>query len=260
MAHLLQHRAGAGAPLVLLHGLGEDWRAWSPILPALEERHDVIALDLPGHGAAPALGPGVRPTVDALADAVEAELDRLGVDVPHVVGNSVGGRVALELGVRQRARSVVALAPSGFEFPPERAWVFATDQALRLRARVAAPARHWLARHALTRVLALGGPHARAWRLPPAEAAHQIAAIATAPAYQDTLVWAAMLDVPVGLWRIGCPTRIAFGTLDILLGALTAPRFAAAIPGAELIALPGCGHVPMSDAPGLVAETVLGVT
>jgi pimeloyl-ACP methyl ester carboxylesterase len=43
-----------------------------------------------------------------------------------------------------------------------------------------------------------------------------------------------------------------------MLGALTAPRFAAAIPGARLIPLPGCGHVPMVDNPQLVADTIMG--
>jgi pimeloyl-ACP methyl ester carboxylesterase len=47
---LTRHRAGLGPPLVLLHGLGLSWRSWRPILPALEQRHDVIALDLPGFG------------------------------------------------------------------------------------------------------------------------------------------------------------------------------------------------------------------
>src|SRR3954447_16306973 len=94
----------------------------------------------PARGAPP-LRAHTRPTIGAMADAVEAELDGLGVDLPHVVGNSVGGRVAVELAMRRRARSLVALSPSGLEIPPERAWIFAADQALRLRARVTAPVR-----------------------------------------------------------------------------------------------------------------------
>ena len=45
-----------------------------------------------------------------------------------------------------------------------------------------------------------------------------------------------------------------------MLGALTAPRFAAAIPGAQLIPLPSCGHVAVADYPGLVAETITDLT
>jgi pimeloyl-ACP methyl ester carboxylesterase len=54
--------------------------------------------------------------------------------------------------------------------------------------------------------------------------------------------------------------RICFGTEDAMLGALTAPRFAASIPGAQLIPLAGCGHVPMPDNPGLVAEAITDLT
>jgi pimeloyl-ACP methyl ester carboxylesterase len=54
--------------------------------------------------------------------------------------------------------------------------------------------------------------------------------------------------------------RICSGTRDLVLGALTAPRFVAAIPGAELHALPGCGHVPMADEPALVAAAILDFT
>ena len=48
------HRGGAGPPLVLLHGFSDTWRTWELVLPALERRHDVLALTLPGHaGGAP---------------------------------------------------------------------------------------------------------------------------------------------------------------------------------------------------------------
>src|ERR1700722_18267682 len=51
---LLNHyRAGDGEPLVLLHGIGSHWQMWEPVLPMLTDRHDVIALDLPGFGGAP---------------------------------------------------------------------------------------------------------------------------------------------------------------------------------------------------------------
>src|SRR3954469_25662697 len=88
---LPRHRGGTGRPMVLLHGLGLTWRSWRPVLPALEARHDVIALDLPGFGASAPLERGVRPTPRALTDAVAEELDRLGLDAPIVVGNSLGG-------------------------------------------------------------------------------------------------------------------------------------------------------------------------
>jgi pimeloyl-ACP methyl ester carboxylesterase len=259
MTRFVQHRAGAGAPLVLIHGLGADWRSWRPVLGALEAEHDVIAVDLPGHGASPRL-PGGRPTIGRIAAAIAEDLGELGVEFAHIVGNSVGGRVAVELAVRGRASTLVAISPSGFELPAERAWVFWADQGMRLRARSGAPLRRRIGAHAVTRSLALVGPHVRPWRLSPDDAAHEIACFAGTRAYQSTLLWGGMLDVPRGLRGIECRSRIAFGTADVLLGALTAPRFAATIPRAELVPLWGCGHAPMADDPELVARTILDVT
>jgi pimeloyl-ACP methyl ester carboxylesterase len=82
--------------------------------------YEVIAIDLPGFGRSPALPAGVAPTAAALADAVEGELDRLGVAQFHLAGCSLGARVALELATRGRTRSVIAIAPDGLGTPLER--------------------------------------------------------------------------------------------------------------------------------------------
>src|SRR2546423_1572190 len=111
----LEHfRAGRGDPLVLIHGIGLYWGVWEPVLPQLAAGHDVIALDLPGFGGSDPLPEAQAPTVEALADAVAAFLAGLGIERPHVAGNSLGGGIALELARTGRARSVTALSPVGF--------------------------------------------------------------------------------------------------------------------------------------------------
>src|SRR5919107_1777100 len=95
------HRGGSGEPLVLIHGIGHTWRGWRPMLPLLEGRFEVLAVDMPGFGYS-----------EALADAVEDEMGRAGFDRAHIAGNSLGGRVALELARRGRAETVVALSPA----------------------------------------------------------------------------------------------------------------------------------------------------
>src|SRR5215213_8705254 len=72
------HRAGTGPPLLLLHGVGAIWRAWSPVLPYLELHHEVIVPTLHGHAGGPDLDPETPVSVQALAAGVEEELDRLG--------------------------------------------------------------------------------------------------------------------------------------------------------------------------------------
>src|SRR5215207_6736099 len=86
-APLAHERRGTGEPLVLLHPLGADRRVWEPVLPLLGER-DVVAVDLPGFGASPPLD--VTPTPQALAAAVGRFIAALGLERPHVAGNSLG--------------------------------------------------------------------------------------------------------------------------------------------------------------------------
>ena len=107
------HRAGDGPPLVCLHGFLDTWRVWELVLPALERRHDVLALTLPGHAGGPPLPDAAATTTTTIAELVELALDEAGIETAHLVGNSLGGFVALQLAARGRARSVVALAPAG---------------------------------------------------------------------------------------------------------------------------------------------------
>ena len=97
--------------MVCLHGFTDTWRSWELVLPALERRHDVLALTLPGHAGGPSLATEL--TDDTLVDQVEQLIDAAGIDDAHIVGNSLGGYVALRLAARGRARSVVALSPAG---------------------------------------------------------------------------------------------------------------------------------------------------
>jgi pimeloyl-ACP methyl ester carboxylesterase len=82
MTALAHTRTGAGAPLVLLHGMGSSRRAWDPVIPALAGHFDVIAIDLPGFGDSGPLPPEVEPRPAALAAAVAGLLDDLGITTP----------------------------------------------------------------------------------------------------------------------------------------------------------------------------------
>ena len=81
------HRAGTGPALLLLPGVASTVDEFQAVLPQLARRFDVLAVDLPGQGGSPALPPTVRPDIGALTDAVEQELDRRGIPVPHVLGS-----------------------------------------------------------------------------------------------------------------------------------------------------------------------------
>ena len=99
--------------MVLLHGLGGTWHIWKPVIPLLETSFRVHAITLPGHQDGPDMPAGITASRDSLADTLMAELKKRGIEKPHLVGNSLGGLMSLELARRGYAKSVTALSPAG---------------------------------------------------------------------------------------------------------------------------------------------------
>jgi pimeloyl-ACP methyl ester carboxylesterase len=256
----LDHRlAGSGEPLLVIHGIGSTWRAWKPVLEQLEARHEVLSIDLPGFGYSEPLPPGTTPTMGALSDAVERALDAVGWDRPHVAGNSLGGWAALELARRGRAESVVAISPLGMSTEKERRFTSAHFRLLRAVATVIVPHAELVTRSAFGRTLVFSSVSSRPWLADPADAAEALRLFAGAPAFQATFD-AVTHDRPRDLGEIGCPVRIVWGSRDMVLLPRQGDRFVREIPNAELVRLPGLGHVPMGDDPDAVAESILQFT
>jgi pimeloyl-ACP methyl ester carboxylesterase len=228
---------------------------WRPVQEALSGEYDVITMDFPGFGNSAALPAHVAPTAAALADAVEREMDELGVVDFHVAGYSLGARVALELATRGRVRSVVAIAPDGLGTPVERIHQAMALMSGRSLATLLAPIATELSATGAGRSLFFGSERSRPWKLTADDARHLLLNFANATAYRET-VWATMVDVVRGLDRITCPVLILQGTADPLV-SMQSPRFLAFVPHAQLRWLPGLSHVPISDDPALVARLML---
>lgn len=239
---------------MLLHGLGEDSSAWSPVVPVLAGRHEVFLLDLPGFGASPPLPPGVLPTSGALAQAVAAELDRLGLAAPHVAGVSLGGRVALELARRGRARSVVAIAPNGTATPLEQGYLASVLLVKRLWARGLLPLARLPGGQLLARAF-FAVERARPRRLSAPDARGLLRSFARSPGFLPTLA-AATVDPALGMGRVRCPVLLVQGGRDVLVPGQP-DRFLLLLPDARLTRVPGAGHAVVSDAPEVLAATVL---
>lgn len=253
---LAYERHGTGAPLVLLHGVGHRRQAWGAVLEHLTPLRDVIIVDLPGHGESPPLQPGGRPVVTAMLDEVLGLFDDLGLDHPHVAGNSLGGRLALEAGVAGRATTVTALSPAGFwrnrcEVRYDKA-VFKIMEFAGVRLQPLAPV---ICRSVTGRALVYGAIVSRPARLSPEQALGDMAAFVAA---RDTinLVLAGMTNF-TGQVPEGVPVTIGWGTRDRLLFVGQARVAKAWLPEARLVRLAGCGHVPMTDDPKLVADLLL---
>jgi pimeloyl-ACP methyl ester carboxylesterase len=196
-----------------------------------------------------------RPTVAALTDTVAADLNAHGLDRVHLLGNSLGGRIAIELACRQRALSVVSISPCGLGAPLERAHQGALMITARLINRARYPWLDELARTPAGRSALLAGMRAMPWQASPAEALTMKRGFAEQTGFWTTLWNAIMIDVPTGLDRIDCPVIFAQGALDVI-GSGQTPRFAPLIPGATFSLLPGSGHAPHSDTPQTIIDLV----
>ncbi|WP_055696964.1 alpha/beta fold hydrolase [Streptomyces silaceus] len=249
-------RAGAGEPLLLLHGIGHHRQAWDPVIEILAAEHDVIAADLPGFGTSPALPDGLAYDLATVVPVLGAFCEALGIERPHVAGNSLGGLLALELGREKLVRSVTALSPGGFWSPAERRYAFTTLIAMRRGARLLPlPAIERLSGSAAGRTALTSTIYARPWRRSPGAVVAETLALRDASGFDATL--AAGRDVVVRDDVPGLPVTVAWGTRDRLLLPRQGIRAKHAIPGARLVRLPGCGHVPMHDDPALVSRVIL---
>jgi pimeloyl-ACP methyl ester carboxylesterase len=249
-------RVGAGEPLLLLHGIGHHRQAWDPVVDILATERDVIAIDLPGFGASPALPKGLAYDLATVVPALGSLCEALGIERPHVAGNSLGGLLALELGREKLVRSVTALAPAGFWTPVERRYAFTVLTAMRQAARnTPLPVVERLSRTAVGRTVLTSTIYARPGRRSPEAVVAETIALARAEGFAETLRTGTAVqftdDVP------GLPVTVAWGTKDRLLVHRQGVRAKRIIPKARLVRLPGCGHVPMNDDPALVARVIL---
>jgi pimeloyl-ACP methyl ester carboxylesterase len=253
---LRHYRNGHGDPLVLIHGIGSRWQMWEPVIDRLVAHRDVIALDLPGFGASPMPPPGTPPGVDSLASLVAGFLAGLGVERPHVAGNSLGGLIALELARRGQVRSATAISPAGFANRPESVVARASLRvSVRLARRLERSADTLLAtRPARQAALSLFFAHPA--RVSAAEAAASVRALAGAPWFDATLPTIRARAITGGE-GITVPVTVAWGDRDRLLPPRQARRAARAIPAARIVTLPSCGHVPTYDDPARVASVLL---
>lgn len=248
------HRGGSGEPLVLVHGIGHTWRGWKPMLPLLEDRFDVLAVDMPGFGYSAPLPAEVDATPEALADAVEDEMARAGFDRAHVAGNSLGGWVALELARRGRAETVVALSPAGLQHGREKEWGAGILRGMRWLAKNA-PAPEALLRNPVTRSLFAGPTLARPWKADPDDLIEVAELFGNCPGFDATLPHTFHAQ-PRELTTLDVPVLILWGSLDVVLLPRQGRRFERLIPGADLRYIRAAGHVPMSDVPEELAEAI----
>jgi pimeloyl-ACP methyl ester carboxylesterase len=256
------HRAGSGSPMVLIHGFSASWGIWRPLLGALERHHDVLVPTLLGHSGDPEYLAGSPATPDAMADALERDMDSAGFERAHLVGNSLGGWLALELAARGRALSTTALSPAG-------GWNHGGRETKRLGRmfrqnyrllKLLGPGGAQLMRRRRFRAIALRDAAVHPADLPAA------LAVEMTEAATDCAIYLPLVDQLTstgfgGLAAIDSPVQIAWGTKDrILPWPGYAERFRRMVPEAQWVPLDGLGHCPMLDDPAHTTTTILELT
>ena len=258
---------GTGQPVVLIHGLGANKVSFLPTVSALAAHAEVHALDLPGFGRSDKPLPvGRRYGMAWFADVVNSYLIARGLDAAHMVGNSMGGRIALEMALRhpRSVHSFVGLGPAlGFDLTRPIAPVLRVAPAHWGGLAPIRPSREAVER--LVRTL-----FADADVLPPEH--HRVAAEDVHRAWEDprhrlaVLAAARQLGVehahgPAAYWRrlraLTVPSLWVFGEQDRLVASRYAARVQAAVPDARVETWPGVGHVPQFEAASRTAATLV---
>ena len=239
--HLVE--AGEGPALILLHGLTASHFTWEHTIPAFADRWRVIAPDLPGHGRSDK--PDAPYTIDFYAGVIRSLARALDVEEAFVVGNSLGGQIAVELGLAypRFTRALVLAAPAGGYASGMRAVGWAIEG-------LAGPR---TLRLALPRALGFCFHDARQ----PAYVARRTVLLERLthedyPRFARAVSRSLRGALAAGrqpLERLFQPTLLVWGRHDRLVALSGSRRLLRAVPHARLAVLEGCGHLPMVEQP-----------
>ena len=248
--------AGAGPPVLLVHGLGGAAANWIELAPALARRRSVLVPELPGHGASSPL-PAVA-GLDAFAERIGLLLAREEFLPAAVVGHSLGGVVGLRLALRRpEAISALVLAASaGIASASRRAAKALALLSLVRPARHVAPHRRRVARSLLLRYLVFGywgasdpsslSPRAVEGFLAP-PALHTDTASAASALVRD--------DPRSDLGDVRCPCLVLSGARDQQTPVDDAFEYARRL-GARLRVIPDCGHLLIGERPDACLDAI----
>ncbi|MEE6135056.1 alpha/beta hydrolase [Mycobacterium sp. 050128] len=255
---------GSGEPVLLLHPFLLSQTVWEDVARQLADtgRYEVFAPTMAGHNGGPSAGTWFLSS-SVLADHVEQQMDELGWETAHIVGNSLGGWVAFELERRGRARSVTGIAPAGgwTRWAPAKFEVIAKF-ILGIPLLVAAWAFGPRVLHLpFSRQLATYAISAK----PDGVSERQLSAIiddvAHCPAYFQLLVKATLLHGLREVAQNAVPAHLVVCEKDRILPA---PRFSRHFTNQlpkdshQVTKLDGVGHVPMFEAPERVTKVITG--
>lgn len=255
--HLVQ--VGHGPPVLFLHGLGASWIAWEPLIPLLSPHVQVCAPDLPGHGDSDTLRPY---RLENSTPWIEALLDALGVGKGTLVGNSLGGLVALRFALErpQRVSHLVLVDTAGL----------GKEVALSLRLAVLPVVGELLetpsergTRRLLRRLIFADPRH-----ISPTLVA-ELTRVRSRPGAKETVLEALRYGIGLcgikkhvlvldRLQGVACPLLVVWGGKDVIFPVRHALRVREVAPQAQVVVFPTSGHWPHYEEPQAFARLLLG--
>lgn len=253
----------ARPPVVLVHGYGDSFTSWEGWARVLATEYRVLSIDLPGHGLTRA-PPGYRLSADGYVGVVDAFATALALPRFAIAGNSMGGGVAWHYALAhpERLSALVLVDAAGWPLPPP------TELPLAFRI-LQYRAGRWLLAHIDNRPLIEEGLRRNVYDPAVITAAFvdRWAEFQRAPGHRAILMSAELGSLASAseatLAAIRVPTLVLHGEADPLIPLDSGKRFAAAIPGARLVAYPKVGHMPQVEIParsaGDVAAFLAGV-
>lgn len=257
MNNLNIQRYGSGPiKLVAIHGLGSASSAWKLVLPEFSKRYEFITLDLPGHGDAFMLA-NLEMNPVRISQIIISELKAIGIDKFHLIGNSLGGWIALEMAAAypEHVLSVTGVAPAGLWLKPKtnRNGELAVSRYL---ARISLPFAKTIARIKFMRKIGFKLVSPQWEKFSPETCADAAIAMGGASGYYT--IWDAFLgnrfDKEISTT---IPITILFGDSDYTLPAATSQEKSLAPKHCRWVVLPQSGHAPMWDrVDEVIAETI----
>jgi pimeloyl-ACP methyl ester carboxylesterase len=245
-----------GPPLLFVHGLSGLWQNWLLNLPAFMGAHRCIAPDLPGFGASELPRDGI--SIRGYAHTLDVLCDRLEIESPILIGNSMGGFVAAELALSfpTRVDKLVLVSAAGIssEYLHRQPLLFGARLITTVAARTGARAPDSLVRRPRLRRLVMQGVVRYPERLS-APLAWELVQGADKPGFVPAL--GALMDYSIRerLSRIEVPTLIVWGRNDILVPVGDAERYERLIgDNARSVIFEDTGHVPMIERPNRFNE------
>ncbi len=246
--HYVRTGPRGGIPVVLLHPAGLDLGYWDRHLAALRDDHDVIALDLPGHGAS--TGSPQDWALGRATGILAAFLQGLDIPEAHLVGLSVGGMLAQSLALAEPAvvRSLTLMGTAASFSPDGRAAIRDRAQAARTQG-VAALVPAAIARWFTPQTVA---------RRPDLIDRATTTLLADDPEVHAA-VWdmVADLDLAPQLGRITCQTLVLVGASDQSTPLTAARQLRDGISGAQLHVVPDTSHLAPLERPDLTSAHLL---